>query len=158
VLTYRRMVKKKDLVKIFFIYMCLYQMVPAHPCGENPLRSIISLSSQTGQGLRFVLDKLKQMDYRVYRHLQSNFQRYAECVGMVDTGYFKRSDRHALISINPFTSLDNNDDATGYIDNSRSVDDVYKSNDDNREQTLKETQEIISKDILPMLLKRRKRR
>ena len=51
VLTYRRMVKKKDLVKIFFIYMCLYQMVPAHPCGENPLRAVISLSTQTGKNL-----------------------------------------------------------------------------------------------------------
>jgi hypothetical protein len=43
-----------------------------------------------GQELPFVLSKLKQMDYLVYRHLQSGFQRYAECVGMVDTGYFKR--------------------------------------------------------------------
>lgn len=60
------------------------------------------------------------MDNDVYRHLQRNFQRYAECVGMVDTGYFKRSERHALVSINPFASLDNEDIGTQNYDDRQS--------------------------------------
>lgn len=137
-------------------------MVPAHPCGENPLRSVISLSTQTGQDLPFVLGKLKQMDIQVYRHLQRSFQRYAECVGMVDTGYFKRSERNALAKINPFAGINGGDDVNvnDYSDvgNNRDVQDVYRTNSNNREHSLQETEQILSKDILPMLLSKRRRR
>ena len=87
-----------------------------------------------GQELPFVLSKLKQMDYLVYRHLQSGFQRYAECVGMVDTGYFKRSERQVLAKMNPFTRLNNNDENENEINvndyigenNRRTSDDIYR--------------------------------
>jgi hypothetical protein len=31
------------------------------------------------------------MDGGMYKQLQGDFQRYAGCIGIVDTGYFKRS-------------------------------------------------------------------
>ena len=45
----------------------------------------------TGQDLRNVLVTLRQINGNVYRQLRSEFQDYARCVGVVDTGYFKRS-------------------------------------------------------------------
>ena len=49
ILTYKRMVKKKDLVKVFYIYICLCHVCPAHPCGDNPLRELVKISSTTGE-------------------------------------------------------------------------------------------------------------
>lgn len=43
------MVKKKDIVKVFVIYLSLCHVCPAHPCGENPLRRLISISFKTGK-------------------------------------------------------------------------------------------------------------
>lgn len=44
-----------------------------------------------GHPLRSVLLLLREMDGNVYKQLQVDFQRYAGCIGIVDTGYFKRS-------------------------------------------------------------------
>ena len=52
------MVKKKDIVKVFVIYLSLCHVSPAHPCGENPLRTLISISFKTGR-----LRPLKQINF-----------------------------------------------------------------------------------------------
>lgn len=110
ILTYRRMVKKKDIVKVFVIYLSLCHVCPAHPCGENPLRRLISISFKTGHPLRSVLLLLREMDGNVYKQLQVDFQRYAGCIGIVDTGYFKRSPASdSLSKRTPQSSMGNND-------------------------------------------------
>ncbi|XP_060067389.1 uncharacterized protein LOC132547624 [Ylistrum balloti] len=88
------MVKKKDLLKIFFIYICLCHPSPAHPCGDNPLRNLMFISERTGRGIDSVLTLLRQFDIAAYKHFQFLFNNYAACVGMVDTGYFKRNGGH----------------------------------------------------------------
>lgn len=45
----------------------------------------------SGHPLRSVLLALREMDGGMYKQLQGDFQRYAGCIGIVDTGYFKRS-------------------------------------------------------------------
>ncbi|XP_069134487.1 uncharacterized protein [Argopecten irradians] len=85
------MVKKKDLLKIFFIYICLCHPSPAHPCGDNPLRNLMFISERTGRSIDSVLTLLREFDIAAYKHFQFLFNNYAACVGMVDTGYFKRS-------------------------------------------------------------------
>ncbi|KAK3084786.1 hypothetical protein FSP39_019001 [Pinctada imbricata] len=85
------MVKKKDLVKVFYIYICLCHVCPAHPCGDNPLRQLVRISSSTGRDLQNVLITLRHINVNAYQQLRNEFQRYAACVGVVDTGYFKRS-------------------------------------------------------------------
>nr|XP_022345939.1 uncharacterized protein LOC111138324 isoform X1 [Crassostrea virginica] len=104
ILTYRRMVKKKDIVKVFVIYLSLCHVSPAHPCGENPLRTLISISFKTGHPLRSVLLALREMDGSIYKQLQVDFQRYAGCIGIVDTGYFKRSSASDMKSKRTFQS------------------------------------------------------
>ncbi|XP_071093154.1 uncharacterized protein [Haliotis cracherodii] len=85
------MVRKKDLGKVFFIYLCLFSVCPAHPCGENPLRGFMSLSRITGKNVNHLLGILRSANTDLYGRLERNWQLYANCVGMVDTGYFKRS-------------------------------------------------------------------
>ncbi|XP_046572826.1 uncharacterized protein LOC124280880 [Haliotis rubra] len=90
------MVRKKDLGKVFFIYLCLFSVCPAHPCGENPLRGFMSLSRLTGKNVNHLLGILRSANTDLYGRLERNWQLYANCVGMVDTGYFKRSGSPAL--------------------------------------------------------------
>ncbi|OWF36422.1 uncharacterized protein LOC110441707 [Mizuhopecten yessoensis] len=89
------MVKKKDLLKIFFIYICLCHPSPAHPCGNNPLRNLMFISDRTGRSIDSVLVLLRDFDIYAYEHFQYLFNNYAACIGMVDTGYFKRTSSSA---------------------------------------------------------------
>lgn len=45
----RRMLRKKDLVHILFLYLCFAGVSPAYPCGEDPLRKLYSYAKATGQ-------------------------------------------------------------------------------------------------------------
>jgi len=44
----------------------------------------------TGRPLRHVLEVLKYIDRPAFDILATRFRRYASCVGIVDTGYFRR--------------------------------------------------------------------
>ncbi|XP_062614826.1 uncharacterized protein LOC134276611 [Saccostrea cucullata] len=143
--TYRRMVRKKDIVKVFVIYLSLCHVCPAHPCGENPLRSLISISVKTGHPLRSVLLALREMNGVMYKELQNNFQRYAGCIGIVDTGYFKRS----AASVSPYKrTLDNDQDHIEALD-------LFKtwikrdSSQTDRLSLLKEAEVIMNNELSP---------
>ncbi|KAJ8312508.1 hypothetical protein KUTeg_009881 [Tegillarca granosa] len=103
-MTYRRMVKKKDLVKILYIYICFCHVCPGHPCGDNPLRNFMFIAQQTRRNLPFVLEALRSINAGAFKDLQREYQMYAECVGMVDTGYFKRSSSNEHYGYDPLSS------------------------------------------------------
>jgi len=46
--------------------------------------------SWTGRPLRHVLEVLKYIDRQAFDNLATKFRQYASCVGVVDTGYFRR--------------------------------------------------------------------
>ncbi|XP_061162452.1 uncharacterized protein LOC133171683 [Saccostrea echinata] len=139
------MVRKKDIVKVFVIYLSLCHVCPAHPCGENPLRRLISISVKTGHPLRSVLLALREMNGVMYKELQNNFQRYAGCIGIVDTGYFKRS--AALVS--PYKRTLDNDN--GHIEGL----DLFKTwikrdaAQADRLSLLKETEDLLDNELYP---------
>ncbi|KAK6184013.1 hypothetical protein SNE40_002250 [Patella caerulea] len=85
------MIKKEDLCRVFLVYVCLFHVVPAHPCGENPLRGFISLSRVTGRDVNRLLGILENANFDLFKRIEGEWNSYANCVGMVDTGYFKRS-------------------------------------------------------------------
>ncbi|RUS80887.1 hypothetical protein EGW08_011358 [Elysia chlorotica] len=69
-----------------------------HPCGENPLRRLISVSRILSEALpdidrdmNSILGLLRSSHPQLYRQIQDEWRSYASCVGLVDTGYFKRS-------------------------------------------------------------------
>ncbi|ESO91703.1 hypothetical protein LOTGIDRAFT_163434 [Lottia gigantea] len=77
--------------KCFVIFVCCIQLIRAHPCGENPLRGFISLSRVTGRDVNRLLGILETANAPLFKRIEGEWQNYANCVGMVDTGYFKRS-------------------------------------------------------------------
>ncbi|XP_048753645.1 uncharacterized protein LOC125664888 isoform X2 [Ostrea edulis] len=138
------MVKKKDIVKVFVIYLSLCHVCPAHPCGQNPLRSLISISSKTGHPLRSVLLALREMDGGMYKQLQGDFQRYAGCIGIVDTGYFKRS---AASESPSKQTLSNNKD---HVSGSDIFETWIKRNTKiHRLSLLKETKKLLDNELFP---------
>ncbi|KAK7087508.1 hypothetical protein V1264_021551 [Littorina saxatilis] len=85
------MVKRGDLLKIFFIYLCLCHVVPGHPCGHNPLARFRPLARVLGKDVNYLLGLLREANPNLYNQLRADWRLYADCVGLVDTGYFKRS-------------------------------------------------------------------
>ncbi|KAK7477445.1 hypothetical protein BaRGS_00031347, partial [Batillaria attramentaria] len=112
------MVKKEDLLKIFFIYLCLCHVAPGHPCGNNPLRRFRPLSRMLGKDVNTLLNLLKDSNPTLYRQVQAEWRLYADCVGLVDTGYFKRSDPGFFLGNRPDDkgSVDNDEDQDTAVD------------------------------------------
>ncbi|GFO08659.1 hypothetical protein PoB_003516400 [Plakobranchus ocellatus] len=76
--------------------MSLLQLTSAHPCGENPLRRMASLTRILNEvfpdrDMDSIINMLRTSHPEIYRQIQGEWRSYANCVGMVDTGYFKRS-------------------------------------------------------------------
>lgn len=62
------------------------------------------LSFLLGKNLPSVLGTLQYINAEAFKELQREYQMYAECVGMVDTGYFKRSSSNEHNGYDPLSS------------------------------------------------------
>lgn len=80
--------------------LCMCSMVQFgtahHPCGENPLRRLIPLTRILNGvipngDINAILNVLRTSQPELYRQIQEEWQAYSRCIGLVDTGYFKRS-------------------------------------------------------------------
>ena len=58
-------------------------------CGA-PADETRVMCARTGRPLTHVLEVLKYIDRPAFDVLASKFRQYASCVGVVDTGYFRR--------------------------------------------------------------------
>ncbi|KAL8560028.1 hypothetical protein ACOMHN_041498 [Nucella lapillus] len=85
------MVRRGDLLKVFFVYLCLLHVTPGHPCGRNPISRFQPLTKMLGRDINSLLNLLRTSNPALYQQVQDEWRRYADCVGLVDTGYFKRS-------------------------------------------------------------------
>ncbi|KAL3858073.1 hypothetical protein ACJMK2_012687 [Sinanodonta woodiana] len=85
------MIRHSDLMKVLFIYTCIFHVCPANPCGDNPIRKLVSFSKTSGRDPTEILSILRTFDDGAFRELERDFRRYTNCMKMVDTGYFKRS-------------------------------------------------------------------
>ena len=63
------------------------------PIHVNPSRNLSPLLffSITGKDIDTLLNLLRDSNPPLYRQVQDEWRLYADCVGLVDTGYFKRS-------------------------------------------------------------------
>ncbi|KAK3595796.1 hypothetical protein CHS0354_025434 [Potamilus streckersoni] len=85
------MIRHSDLMKVLFIYTCIFHVCPANPCGDNPIRKLVNFSKTSGRDPTEILSMLRTFDDGAFRGLERDFRRYTNCMKMVDTGYFKRS-------------------------------------------------------------------
>ena len=51
------MIRRKDIIKVLFIGVCICHVCPAHPCGSNPMRFLNSFAQSNGKflGLLFAI-------------------------------------------------------------------------------------------------------
>ncbi|XP_059149638.1 uncharacterized protein LOC131936598 [Physella acuta] len=92
----KNMIKRRELSRLVILYTCLCHVTAVSSCGDHQLRkyqAVINKISEKYQvtALATVLGMLKETNPDVYKILNSEWQRYTNCVGLVDTGYFKRS-------------------------------------------------------------------
>lgn len=59
-------------------------------CGQNPMHAVQLVAQRTGRPLTHVLEVLRYIDRPAFDLLAAKFREYASCVGVVDTGYFRR--------------------------------------------------------------------
>ncbi|KAI0229470.1 hypothetical protein LSAT2_020103, partial [Lamellibrachia satsuma] len=59
-------------------------------CGDNPMTKVLLVAKQTGRSLNGVLLLLRDINTAAYESLSSQFRQYAACVGLLDTGYFRK--------------------------------------------------------------------
>ena len=93
---------KKDSSKAFAYMRMVWEFGKIKK--KVDLKKGIFFFSIPGHPLRSVLLALREMDGSVYKQLQVDFQRYAGCIGIVDTGYFKRSSASDMKSKRTFQS------------------------------------------------------
>ena len=65
-------------------------------------RNALRLFCTVGKEVVHLLDILRSANFNLYSRLEFEWQNYANCVGMVDTGYFKRSGGAVTKFSNPF--------------------------------------------------------
>ncbi|CAL1537073.1 unnamed protein product [Lymnaea stagnalis] len=101
--TVTSLMSKKELSKWLVVYTCLSQVVPGQACGDNPLRRYEVVMKKINErypdrGAMTLLNLLLDSNPDVFKPLLNEWRRYANCIGLVDTGYFKRSGLSALMA------------------------------------------------------------
>ncbi|ELT98795.1 hypothetical protein CAPTEDRAFT_191851 [Capitella teleta] len=80
-------------VALVLTYSCCCNATAAvygEECGSNPMQQVLMVARRSGHTLTHVLEVLRKIDPPAFRTLAQKFRMYAACVGLVDTGYFKK--------------------------------------------------------------------
>ncbi|KAK3731953.1 hypothetical protein RRG08_045012 [Elysia crispata] len=91
-------VVKCSVVLVLCVSSVFHLVSAHHPCGENPLRRLVPLTRilnevlpDSNRDINSILNLLRLSHQELYRQIEDEWRSYASCVGLVDTGYFKRS-------------------------------------------------------------------
>ncbi|GAB1603798.1 uncharacterized protein LOC106882120 [Argonauta hians] len=115
-LSSHQMFSHRQLVRLMFLCVCLSLITQAYPCGSNPLQLVQKIADAKGVTYKQLLSNL---EFR--RQVNYLYKKYARCVGIVETGTYKRSMEPRMTD-----TTDNSDkDSTDLQDNG----DIYRRSD-----------------------------
>ncbi|KAH9515154.1 hypothetical protein Btru_019346 [Bulinus truncatus] len=88
--------KSSDWCKILVLITSLCQVTPCTSCGDNPFgryETVIKKIHEKfpGRDIATLLTLAIDTNPTVFKPLLADWKRYTNCIGLVDTGYFKRS-------------------------------------------------------------------
>ncbi|CAI9741326.1 Hypothetical predicted protein [Octopus vulgaris] len=115
-LSSHKMFAQKQLVGLMFMCVCLSLITHAYPCGTNPLQVVQKIADAKGVTYKQLLSNL---EFR--RQVNYLYKKYARCVGIVETGTYKRSMEPQLLQSSESSMMD----PSNYQDHG----DIYRRSD-----------------------------